>query len=46
MELELDLDLVVGFVCTEISNVHPLVFMVCLCQGFLSKDWLLWVAHV
>ncbi|CAA7029674.1 unnamed protein product [Microthlaspi erraticum] len=44
--LEVDLEVVVGFLMKGIQNSHPLSFLVRLCHGFLSKDWLVRVTHV
>ncbi|KAG7537137.1 Zinc finger CCHC-type superfamily [Arabidopsis suecica] len=46
VELELDSELVVGFLQAGISEVHPLAFLVPLCQDFLSRDWVVRVTHV
>ncbi|KAL9840438.1 putative ribonuclease H domain, reverse transcriptase zinc-binding domain-containing protein [Arabidopsis thaliana] len=46
VELNLDSELVVGFLSTGISKAHPLSFLVRLCQGFFTRDWLVRVSHV
>ncbi|CAA7036500.1 unnamed protein product [Microthlaspi erraticum] len=46
LEIEVDSELVVGFFKKGISNAHPLVFLVRLCHGFLSKDWSVRIVHV
>ncbi|KAL1224257.1 putative ribonuclease H protein [Cardamine amara subsp. amara] len=46
LELEVDSKLVVGFLQTEISDSHPLSFMVRLCHGVLSRDWIVQISHV
>lgn len=44
--LEVDSEIVVGFFTSGISDSHPLSFLVCLCYGFFSRDWLVRVTHV
>ncbi|CAA7017337.1 unnamed protein product [Microthlaspi erraticum] len=44
--LEVDSELVVGFLVRGIQDSHPLSFLVLLCHGFLSKDWSVRVTHV
>jgi len=46
VELEVDSALVVGFLKTGVSERHPLSFLVRLCHGFLSKDWIVRISHV
>ncbi|KAL9862399.1 putative RNA-directed DNA polymerase [Arabidopsis thaliana] len=46
LELEVDSEIVVGFLTSGISDSHPLSFLVRLCYGFLSRDWLVRVSHV
>ncbi|KAG7544019.1 Ribonuclease H domain [Arabidopsis thaliana x Arabidopsis arenosa] len=46
VELEVDSKLVVGFLTTGISDSHPLSFLVRLCYGFLSRDWIVRISHV
>lgn len=46
MELELDSELVVGFLRTGISEAHLLCFLVRLCHDFFTKDWIVRVIHV
>ena len=40
LELEVDYKMVVEFLTTGIGDVHPLLFLVRLCSGFLTRDWL------
>jgi len=46
IELEVDSEIVVGFLKTGISDHHPLSFLVRLCHGFISKDWRVRIFHV
>ncbi|KAG7578377.1 Ribonuclease H domain [Arabidopsis thaliana x Arabidopsis arenosa] len=46
LELEVDSEIVVGFLKTGIDDSHPLSFLVRLCYGFLSRDWIVSVSHV
>lgn len=46
LEVEVDLELVVDFLKTGVSERHPLSFLVRLCHGFVSKDWIVRFAHV
>ncbi|KAG7558418.1 Ribonuclease H domain [Arabidopsis thaliana x Arabidopsis arenosa] len=46
LEVEVDSEMVVGFLRTGIDDSHPLSFLVRLCHGFLSKDWSVRVSHV
>ncbi|CAA7019711.1 unnamed protein product [Microthlaspi erraticum] len=46
VELEVDSELVVGFLQTGISESHPLSFLVRLCHGLIAKDWIVRVSHV
>lgn len=46
LEVEVDSKLVVGFLKDGVSESHPLSFLVRLCHGFLSRDWIVWVSHV
>ncbi|KAG7533623.1 Ribonuclease H domain [Arabidopsis thaliana x Arabidopsis arenosa] len=46
LELEVDSELVVGFLQTGINDSHPLSFLVRLCHGFISRDWIVRVSHV
>ncbi|KAG7599188.1 Reverse transcriptase zinc-binding domain [Arabidopsis suecica] len=46
VELEVDSEIVVGFLTTGISPSHPLSFLVRLCHGFISRDWIVRIAHV
>ncbi|CAA7042758.1 unnamed protein product [Microthlaspi erraticum] len=44
--VEVDSELVVGYLTTGIGESHPLSFLARLCYGFLSRDWLVRVTHV
>ncbi|CAA7034666.1 unnamed protein product [Microthlaspi erraticum] len=46
LEVEVDSELVVGFLKKGVSNTHPLAFLVSLCHGFISKDWSVHIVHV
>lgn len=46
LELELDLEMVVGFLKRGINNSHPLSSLVHLCHDFLSKDWSVRITHL
>ena len=46
LELEVDSESVVGFLQTGINDSNPLSFLVRLCYGFISRDWLVKVSHV
>ncbi|KAG7536806.1 Ribonuclease H domain [Arabidopsis suecica] len=46
LELEVDSEIVVGFLQKGIEDSHPLSFLVHLCYGFLSKDWIVRICHV
>ncbi|KAG7567714.1 Ribonuclease H domain [Arabidopsis thaliana x Arabidopsis arenosa] len=46
VELDLDSELVVGFLKSGMSNAHPLAFLVRLCHGFFTRDWLVRINHV
>lgn len=46
LELEVDSELVVGFLKRGINSAHPLSFLVRLCHGYISKDWSIRVSHV
>lgn len=46
LELEVDSELVVGFLKTGISEAHPLSFVVRLCHVCISKDWNVQISHV
>ena len=46
LELEVDSELVVGFLKTGINDSHPLSFLVRLCHDFIAKDWIARVGHV
>ena len=36
----------VGFLKTEIHDAHPLSFLVRLCYGFISIDWIVKISNV
>lgn len=44
--LEVDSEIVVGFLRSGIVDTHPLSFLVHLCHGFISRDWIVRVTHV
>lgn len=44
--LEVDSVLVVEFLQSEISDSHPLAFLVHLCHDFISRDWIVRISHV
>ena len=46
LEVEVDSKMVVGFLTTGIEDTHPLSFLVRLCHGFLTRDWLVRIVHV
>ena len=46
VEVEVDSECVVGFLQTGIQDSHPLSFLVRLCYGFISRDWLVKFSHV
>jgi len=46
LELEVDSEVVVGFLKQGIGETHTLSFLVRLCHGFLSKDWIVRISHV
>ncbi|CAA7019270.1 unnamed protein product [Microthlaspi erraticum] len=46
VELEVDSEMVVGFLQTGISESNPLSFLVRLCHGFISRDWIVRISHV
>ncbi|KAG7557811.1 Reverse transcriptase domain [Arabidopsis suecica] len=46
VELEVDSELVVGFIKMGVSDAHPLSFLVRLCHSFIARDWLVRVTHV
>ena len=46
LERKVDLEIVVGFLTTEIDENHPLFFLIRLCYGFLSRDWIVRICHV
>lgn len=44
--VEVDSEMVVGFLKTGINDTHPLSFLVRLCHGFISRDWIVRIDHV
>ncbi|CAA7016120.1 unnamed protein product [Microthlaspi erraticum] len=46
LEVEVDSELVVGFLKTGIGPSHPLSFLVRLCHGSLKRDWEVRISHV
>ncbi|CAA7050326.1 unnamed protein product [Microthlaspi erraticum] len=46
LEVEVNSELVVGFLMTGIGDAHPLSFLVHMCHGLLAKDWLVRISHV
>ena len=46
LELEVDSKMVVEFLTIGIGDSHPLSFLVRLCHGFLTRDWLVRIVHV
>ncbi|CAA7053108.1 unnamed protein product [Microthlaspi erraticum] len=46
LEVEVDSELVVGFLTTGIGESHPLSFLVQLCHGFIKRDWEVQISHV
>lgn len=46
VEVEIDSEIVVGFLTTGISDSHPLSFLIRLCYGFISRDWIVRFRHV
>ena len=46
LEVEVESESVVGFLQTGIHDAHPLSFLVRLCYGFISRDWLVKFSHV
>lgn len=46
LEIEVDSEMVVGFLKTGISDTHPLSFLIRLCHGFISRDWNIRISHV
>ncbi|CAA7042861.1 unnamed protein product [Microthlaspi erraticum] len=45
LEVEVDSELVVGFLKTGICTSHPLSFLVRLCHGFIARDWIVRISH-
>lgn len=45
-EVEVDSEIVVGFLQSGIGDPHPLSFLVRLCHDFISKDWMVRISHV
>lgn len=46
VKVKVDSKLVVRFLQAGISDIHPLFFLVRICHGFISRDWLVRVTHV
>ncbi|KAL9293886.1 putative ribonuclease H domain, reverse transcriptase zinc-binding domain-containing protein [Arabidopsis thaliana] len=46
IELEVDSEVVVGFLKAGIGAAHPLSFLVRMCHGFLVRDWIVRISHV
>ena len=46
LELEVDSELVLGFLKDGIIDSHPLSFLVRLCHDFISRDWVVRISHV
>lgn len=46
LELEVDSEMVVGFLTTGISESHHFSFLVRLCYGFLSRYWIVHISHL
>ncbi|CAA7032614.1 unnamed protein product [Microthlaspi erraticum] len=46
VELEVDSEVVVRFLTTRIGEENPLSFLVRLCHGFISRDWIVRISHV
>lgn len=46
VEVEVDSEMVVEFLTTGIGDTHPMSFLVRLCYGFLTRDWLVRIVHV
>ena len=46
IELEVDSEVVVGFLKTGIGASHPLSFLVRMCHGFLVRHWIVRISHV
>ena len=46
VEVEVDSAVVVGFFRTGIAETHPLSFLVRLCYGFISRDWIVRFKHI
>lgn len=46
VEGEIDLEIVMGFLTTGISDSHPLSFLIRLCYDFISRDWIVRIRHV
>ncbi|KAG7579386.1 Ribonuclease H domain [Arabidopsis thaliana x Arabidopsis arenosa] len=44
--VEVDSEMVVGFLKTGINDTHPLSFLVRLCHDFISRDWIVRIDHV
>ena len=46
LEVEVDSMMVMEFLTIGIGDTHPLSFLVRLCHGFLTRDWLVRFVHV
>lgn len=46
LEVEVDSKMVVSFLTTGIEDTHSLSFLIRLCHGFLTRDWLVRIVHV
>lgn len=46
LSMKIDYEIVVGFLTKGISGVHPLSFLVRMCHGFLSRDWIVRFVHI
>ncbi|KAG7592768.1 Ribonuclease H domain [Arabidopsis thaliana x Arabidopsis arenosa] len=46
LELEVDSELVVGFLKSGVSDSNPLSFLVRLCHDFISRDSIVRISHV
>jgi len=46
VDLEVDSELIVGFLQSGISEAYPIAFEICLCHSYFSKNWLVRISHV
>ncbi|KAL1192981.1 putative ribonuclease H protein [Cardamine amara subsp. amara] len=46
LELEVDSEVVAGFLKTGINEAHSLSFLVRLCHGFILRNWNVQITHV